>query len=340
MPEFANIPFRVPELLEHGSSFYIYRIAGTESIEYGVGHSVPGLHEGGFVVAPFDLENGIVETILSGSSTITSGPCVEKQKRSPFPSVSTPREFHSEGVDSISSYHRRHGGKTVLSRVILFDFSEFSLENVFYDLSVACPEATVFCFFTPYSGCWIGATPEKLLSCHDGIFSTMALAGTRPAGTEEEWDKKNQEEQQLVTDFIMEALAPFSPSAGKRVTRLAGPVEHLCTPVTAQADPTIDLMPLLRVLSPTPALCGSDRHLSMQLIRKWEMHSRGHYGGFFGPLRNSADFDFFVNLRSIRVESGRAALFVGGGITQMSDPTDEWLETERKAYSILRVMNR
>ena len=75
----------------------------------------------------------------------------------------------------------------------------------------------------------MGASPEMLLSSSDGSLHTVALAGTRLAGTEEAWDVKNIEEQELVVDFIMSAMEGLAPEKGSTFTRVAGPVEHLCT---------------------------------------------------------------------------------------------------------------
>ncbi len=343
----TEIPSVIRQAIRRGESFYMYRLSDTDIINYGrAGSIVPGIHEGGFVVAPFDYEYAGAETIIPMSECISEISDIAKDNMPydipacayPFPSDSTSREKHTEGVKAISAYHHRHGGKTVLSRVITFDFSSSSVEDLFSALCVAYPSATVFCFSTPRSGLWLGATPEKLLSAHDGLLSTMSLAGTRRAGENEEWDSKNLEEQQLVTDFIVEAMSPMLPEIGKRTTLKAGPVEHICTFVTAKLNENFQPESILKVLSPTPALCGSDRKISMRLIAEWEEHTRGYYGGFFGPFQNCGDFDFFVNLRSMRLENNRGALFVGGGITGMSDPENEWIETERKSSTILRMI--
>jgi isochorismate synthase len=56
---------------------------------------------------------------------------------------------------------------------------------------------------SPKIGLWMGATPERLLKADDK-FSTMALAGTKKSqGLAEAIWEKRKEEQQFVTDFIL-----------------------------------------------------------------------------------------------------------------------------------------
>lgn len=176
----------------------------------------------------------------------------------------------------------------------------------------------------------------------------MALAGTRPRTNDASaqhpfnfnapaWDTKNIDEQQLVVDFITDCLGRhhLSPDVSWRFTRTAGPVEHCCTSITAKTPHAIDLGSLLRDLSPTPAVCGSDREEAVSIINRFESFDRQCYGGFFGPVKAADDFDLYVNLRSCRVYDDGAALFAGGGITLLSDPDDEWNETERKLSTLV-----
>ena len=86
----------------------------------------------------------------------------------------------------------------------------------------------------PGVGRWIGATPETLLDCDGVSLTTMALAGTRKAGAREPWGQKEQEEQQIVTDYISKVFRDkgLEPIIGERFSRKAGQVEHLCTPIS------------------------------------------------------------------------------------------------------------
>jgi isochorismate synthase len=74
-------------------------------------------------------------------------------------------------------------------------------------------------------GIWLGAT-EQLLKVNAGVFETISLAGTqKDSGSYIIWQKKEQEEQQFVTDYIVNELStvasevlvtqPYSIKAGE-----------------------------------------------------------------------------------------------------------------------------
>ena len=46
----------------------------------------------------------------------------------------------------------------------------------------------------------------------------------------------------------------------------------------------------------------------------------------------------FVNLRCMKLDKGKARLFIGGGITKDSNPADEWQETVNKSHTIKSVL--
>lgn len=271
---------------------------------------------------------------------------------------STSESVHGRNVKTIVNELNRIGyGKCVLSRIIVGDCLRSPGEN-FVRLCRSSKTTFVFCYNTARTGLWIGASPETLLSASGGKLHTMALAGTRQADSSGPWDKKNIEEQQIVTRFIADALSQngLSPIISPLFTRKAGPVEHLCQLIESHF-PDCDSQPsggfseiaatervirLLNILSPTPALGGYPKDTALRLISELEEHDRNCYGGFCGPFYSAFRFDLFVNLRSARLypmstvnstPSYRYVKYVGGGITRMSDSAEEWNETELKAQS-------
>lgn len=272
-----------------------------------------------------------------------------------FPPDSTDKNFYLGKIKGIIDYHKINGGKTVYSRVIVKEFPLTKIDSYFRLLCSAYPDAAVFAFSTPQSGLWIGASPELLLSRNGEKITTMALAGTRPSGEIGEWDYKNKEEQQLVADFITDSFLEFGIHLPAKLpqpkVRKAGPVEHLCTDICGVAPARLDLRRFLTRLSPTPALCGSDRATSLRILSSAESHSRGFYGGYFGFVSSSERFNLYVNLRSMCLASGlsesnefgptaKAAIYVGGGITGLSQAESEWEETERKSATTVSLIRR
>lgn len=326
-------------------NWFAYRLPGESGVKTGSSATIiRGIGEAGFAIAPFDRNPDGFITIPEG---LTDG-IFESEDDSvgslyAFPAVSTSASKHEKTVIAIKRLiDEGRLRKCVAARVIVRE-DRIDLHDTFLSLCEAYPEAFVFCFHTSVTGTWIGASPETLLIKKGDSLISMALAGTRPAGTNGEWDKKNIEEQRIVSGFISDKLIEngFMPHPGNTHTYTAGPVEHIRTVFTARdavSDKDACLHKALKTafdLSPTPALAGYPRPESMKAIKAYEDFERGYYGGFCGPVTAGGDFSFFVNLRSARILPDRLCVYAGGGIMKESDPMSEWEETERKAQTCL-----
>lgn len=316
-------------------NWFRYRMPGASKAIGGASrHTVGGLAEG-FAVAPFlNPEAGLMT--IPDEYPLLEEYVVPRECSLP---EATTREEHRREVKMIVESLHGDTGKTVASRAIRVA-GRIRLADTFQNLCEAYPKAFVFMFSTPATGTWIGASPELLLRMDGDRIHTMSLAGTRPAGQGGEWDIKNREEQQMVTDYIRDTLTSRCGSAecGKPYTREAGTVEHICTDITAPLPGTALLKDILCELSPTPALCGSDRTESMRIIKKGERHDREMYGGFCGPCGLDGETAMFVNLRSAKCSPDAICVYAGGGITRLSDPDSEWHETEIKSQTIINKL--
>lgn len=261
----------------------------------------------------------------------------------PFPPTSSPSSVFPDFcrvqffIDSLSE------GEKAVWCVPFGGRGKVDLKSSLLSLSSAFPKAFVFCFYTPQSGLWIGASPELLLKKKGEKMFTVALAGTRQAHTEEEWDAKNVKEQGMVVEYIENILKKHNLSFTRPdspISRNAGSIEHLFTPFTID-NPQFTAETLTNFLcdfSPTPALCGLPKEKAYHIISDSEKFSRGYYGGFVGPYNSDGDFSFFVLLRAMRIEREEWCMFAGGGITIDSNSHAEWIEVNRKASSILDKM--
>ena len=237
--------------------------------------------------------------------------------------------------------------KVVLSRRIDLDHpSEETAPALFQQLCAKYPAAFVSLIHIPGVYTWVGATPERLLYLNNGTGHTTSLAATRPFEGElpaiEEWNPKEREEQQLVTDFIHSVLTKAGiddiKSEGPCAMQ-AGNLVHLKTDIHFKVVPETDLKQLIKALHPTPAVCGLPREKAFHIIRSIEPHSREYYTGYLG-LVNNEELELYVNLRCMRWINGKASLFVGGGITAASNPKEEWEETNFKALTLLSVIEK
>lgn len=320
-------------------NWFAYRLPGTKEMTTGSSKTlVDGLGHPGFAVVPFDGNRDSIFTIPhNGDTHVFDMPVDSGNPLYPFPEESTDPTDHAGAVMHIKELiHAGELHKCVAARVIVLNKS-LDLRATFESLCDAYPDAFVFCFHTEKTGTWIGASPETLLIKKGSELTTMALAGTRPAGTPGEWDLKNIGEQRIVTDFITDTLKQqgLQVLASDPETKAAGPVEHIMTIVSANGGDLASAFDTACALSPTPALAGSPRDLAIKTIEKTESFTRGYYGGFCGPVSDTGDFSFFVNLRSMRAEHDRLCVYAGGGIMSGSDPASEWEESERKARTCI-----
>ncbi|EPJ90930.1 isochorismate synthase [Pseudomonas sp. CFII68] len=200
--------------------------------------------------------------------------------------------------------------------------------------------------------CFMGATPERLLSCQEGRLSTHALAGSaRRAPTPEEdqqlgtgllADPKELHEHQLVVQTILQGLSgivsELQAQTRPELLKLAT-VQHLSTPISARLEEGRSLLDGIQALHPTPAVGGLPGAAAMSFIRRHEGFDRGWYAAPVGWLDARGNGDFLVALRSALITPRHCHLFAGCGIVHGSRPADEYEETQIKLASMEQALH-
>ena len=252
--------------------------------------------------------------------------------------VSSDVDFAARVEEGIQLLNRGVAKKIVLSRIISFPQQGLTSESVFNSFNAKFPNAAVFAFTDKQGAQWVGATPELLFRKRGNSYTTISLAGTRKAGSTEDWGDKEIQEQGLVTGFIqheLEILGAESILCGEVQTRNAGSIEHLCNEITFQYSG--DWKDVMKALHPTPAVCGMPRSEAKEIITKLEPHGREYYTGLIG-IEQGANVDVYVILRCLKIEDSKLHVFVGAGITKDSVPELESRETRWKAESLTEVI--
>ena len=233
--------------------------------------------------------------------------------------------------------------KIVLSRKEELKLTNFSISKTFEKLVYNYGNAFVYVWYHPKVGLWFGATPEQLVSIKLKTFSTVSLAGTQvyKDSLDVMWNKKELEEQQIVTNYIESNLNSLVDdlSISKPTTIKAGNLLPLKTVIKGLLNEKFDLKNLIDNLHPTPAVCGMPMNNAKEFILKNEDYKRQFYTGFLGELNIDNSSDLFVNLRCMKIENSIASLFIGGGITIDSIPENEWLETVEKSKVMKKVLS-
>ncbi|MCK5825149.1 MAG: chorismate-binding protein [Ichthyobacteriaceae bacterium] len=233
--------------------------------------------------------------------------------------------------------------KVVISREELWKAKKVDFAAVFQDLVNTYNDAFVYIWFHPMVGMWIGATPELLIERDDDYIHATSLAATRPLleGVDEEWGDKEKDEQQMVTDFVLDTFEKnllTSIQVHGVETVQAGGVEHLKTDVTGELTSASDINYLINSLHPTPAVCGVPFHKAQRFLKEHEGYERNFYAGFLGEINMNNHTELYVNLRCMQVVRNGVKLFVGGGITKDSNAESEWDETVKKSNTLKDIV--
>lgn len=78
---------------------------------------------------------------------------------------------------------------------------------------------------------------------------------------------------------------------------------------------------------------------SMELIDSLESHSRGVYCGSLVRIRDMANMDSSISIRTGYYEDGVLSFYAGSGIVADSVPEMEYEESVSKADKFLRLIN-
>jgi isochorismate synthase len=230
--------------------------------------------------------------------------------------------------------------KAVPARIISRDKpANFNMGAYFLSLVKAYENAFVNLYFHPSCGLWIGATPELLVKENkENTYETYSLAGTKLISKNRHWTVKEVEEQQIVTDYIAEALQYNNCKeivVGKAKNIQAGLIEHLKSEITFSSQESIER--IAKLLHPTPAVCGMPLKNSFDFIKEVEGSQRKNYTGFIG-LNFANNQQLFVNLRCMQILKNNFLVYVGAGVTKDSIPENEWFETENKSMTLLKML--
>ncbi|AVM52032.1 isochorismate synthase [Bacteroides zoogleoformans] len=305
----------------------------------------------GFVIAPFHVSETcpIVlirpdrqEALPDEDRKESKERVLEMQRQERF--QTSPTEEYTACFQSFigALWHRRFD-KLVLSRHFTIESPPgFSPSSAFQAACRQYVHSYIYLCYTPQTGIWLGSTPEIILSGERNEWNTVALAGTQPLQDDklpQTWDEKNKKEQEYVTSYIRRQFRSlnirFTENGPYPV--YAGTLSHLKTDFGFSLKDNKGLGDLLKVLHPTPAICGLPKEEAYRFILENEGYDRRYYSGFIGWLNPDGKTDLYVNLRCMHIEDEQLTLYAGGGLLASSELNDEWIETEKKMQTMKRL---
>lgn len=368
--DYSQLVVQLKEQFDNNQPFVVYKKPNQNRIKAWLQQSdqlfeTDDFEEEGFVFAPFNIESSAVLFPKSNCTILESNvPDFELEelhvkKSGDFSAAQSYQDLIKKAVNHIEHTEL---SKVVLSRTIQINYNRPKVLMILFNrLLQHYSNAFNYLWFHPKVGLWLGATPERLLHLKRNALKTVSLAGTLPKDSDAQWSNKEVEEQQVVTDFIVDELKTLSSKVSVEgpITSIAGKLRHLKSEISAQINSDIRLKSIIEKLHPTPAVCGFPKEEAKTFIASNEPYDRRFYTGFLGEIncieeqsrtqkRRNTEHKVFkslvrssslhVNLRCVELEEDSATIYVGGGIVEASDPKKEWEETIEKSGTILSIL--
>jgi menaquinone-specific isochorismate synthase len=252
-----------------------------------------------------------------------------------------------------------------IQKIVLAHTAEVSAPNLSIAGSVANlrdrhPHCYTFATSDGLGNCFLGASPERLVTVQDGLLIADALAGSAPRGRSPLLDRqlgeelladpKEQHEHRLVRDFIANSLVDLGLhpqwSTAPRLLQLAN-IQHLWTPIRTVLPRSVSPLAVVDALHPTPAVAGLPRDLACAKIREYEQVDRSLYAAPLGWMDVDGDCEFVVGIRSALVtgiggefpEDARVRLYAGAGIVAGSQVSREVAEIQLKLQPLYQSLS-
>ncbi len=199
----------------------------------------------------------------------------------------------------------------------------------------------------------VGASPELMVRCEDGLVELRPIAGTRPRGKDEAEEKrleknllssvKERAEHIMLVDLGRNDIGRVCKYGTVKVSELMviekySHVMHIVSECTGRLKAGKDMFDLIRATFPAGTVSGAPKVRAMEIIEELENTRRGPYAGLVGYFSFSGNTDTCINIRTIVIKGNNAYVQAGGGIVADSDPAKEYQETVNKARATMKAI--
>lgn len=199
----------------------------------------------------------------------------------------------------------------------------------------------------------LSTSPERFLARTGDVLETRPMKGTRRRGATPAEDRalardlerseKDRAELAMIVDLARNDLARSCRPGSVRVVtprRLEryATVHQAVGVVTGRLRDDVHPAEAVRRAFPPGSVTGAPKVEAMRVIDALEREARGPYCGAIGWFDERGDFDLAVAIRTAWLARGRVTYRVGGGVTWLSDPEAERVETLHKGVAIARAL--
>ena len=241
-------------------------------------------------------------------------------------------------------------------QVVLSQRFEVALKTDPFDIyrALRILNPSPYMYFLNFNGIKIiGASPELLVRCENGIVETRPIAGTRPRGKNEGEDAKNMQdlladpkekaEHIMLVDLGRNDLGRVCKKGTVHLSEFMtvekySHVMHIVSNVKGELKADQDDLDVLQASFPAGTVSGAPKIRAMEIIEDLEEVRRGPYAGCIGYMSFSGNLDTCITIRTIVATQGKAYVQAGAGIVADSQPEKEYEETVNKAKAQIKAI--
>jgi len=245
----------------------------------------------------------------------------------------------SQGIQLVDN---RNIEKIVLcSKLKVKIYNKFNLIDILKRLRINHPNTCRYVWKRNMNDITFGASPEKLFSFTKNILSLEAIAGTTKTNLNLNdllQSNKDVSEHKFVINYLMNALRLMGINDFKKDKLKVisfGEIAHLCTSITAKVDKICPFI-MLKLLHPSPAVCGFPKDKALNYIERIESFPRDNFASPIGWVGSDGNADFRVAIRGARLLDKEIEFTAGSGLVIGSVCDKEVNEIKLKILSLAK----
>ncbi len=201
----------------------------------------------------------------------------------------------------------------------------------------------------------LSCSPERFLTIsNDRIAESKPIKGTRGRSDDPAEDKrlhdellmseKEKAENLMIVDLVRHDLGKTAVLNSVEVDRLFAiesykTVHQMVSTVRSKIRPDVSPYHCIKDAFPGGSMTGAPKLRTLQILDDLEKGARGIYSGTIGYFSLSGAVDLSIVIRTLVISHGHVSFGVGGAITALSDPEEEFEEICIKAKAFLDLFN-
>lgn len=203
----------------------------------------------------------------------------------------------------------------------------------------------------------LSSSPERFLKKEGQTLIAQPIKGTRKRGKTVREDQllvhdlktsvKDRAENTMIVDLVRNDLSKIAKRNSVQVVEYCKiytfeAVHQMISTIQCEVEKGLSPIAIIKANFPMGSMTGAPKVNAMKYIELFEDHKRGIYSGAIGYIAPNDDFDFNVIIRSLLYNSDKRylSLSVGGAITALSNPEEEYEECLTKAQSIVTILKK